>query len=119
MPVRRIKAIDQIESDRNSVALQRGPLVYCFEHSDMGKQNMNFILPDTADIHAECNPGLLDGVVVLKTNVPALSVSDNGLSVSAKNLPVMAIPYYSWANRGEGSMKVWVPRTIGDIKIIP
>ncbi len=119
MPVRRVKANDQVKEDRNSVALQRGPLVYCFEHPDNGTQNMNIIIPDNVKFNAEFKPGLLNGVVVLSGTAPVVSVSSDGLNVSTENKPVMAIPYYSWANRGPGPMQVWMPRKAQDIKIVP
>ncbi|MEI8112522.1 MAG: beta-L-arabinofuranosidase domain-containing protein [Bacteroidia bacterium] len=119
MPVRRVMSIEKVKEDKNLVALQRGPLVYCFEHTDNGKQNMNIVLPDQVKMNAEFNPTLLNGVVVLKGNALVLSVSSDGLKVSTETKPVVAIPYYSWANRGEGPMKVWVPRKIEDVKIIP
>jgi hypothetical protein len=112
-------AIEKVKEDKNSVALQRGPLVYCFEHPDNGVQNMNIVLPDQVKLKAEFNPTLLNGVVVLKGNAPVVSVSSDGLKVSTETKPVVAIPYYSWANRGEGPMKVWVPRQVADVKIIP
>lgn len=119
MPVRRVMAIEKVKEDKNSVALQRGPLVYCFEHPDNGAQNMNIVLSDQVKLNAEFNPSLLNGVVVLKGNAPVVSVSPDGLNVSTETKPVIAIPYYSWANRGEGPMKVWVPRHVADVKIIP
>ncbi|MCX6222680.1 MAG: glycoside hydrolase family 127 protein [Bacteroidia bacterium] len=119
MPVCRIIAIDQVKDDRNSVALQRGPLVYCFEHPDNGNHTMNIILPDNVKFTTEFKPELLNGVVVLKGNAPVVSVSPDGLSATTENKPVTAIPYYSWANRGAGPMQVWMPRKIQDIKIIP
>lgn len=119
MPVRRIKAIDQVKADLNSVALQRGPMVYCFEHADNGTNTMNVILPENVKFNPEYRPELLNGVVVLNGNAPVVSVSPDGLSVSTENKPVTAIPYYSWANRGEGPMQVWVPSKLKDIKIIP
>ena len=119
MPIRRVKATEKVKEDKNSVALQRGPLVYCFEHPDNGIQNMNFILDDHVKMTAEFNPTLLNGVVELKGNAPVLLVSSDGLKVSTEMKPVIAIPYYSWANRGAGPMKVWVPRKIEDVKIIP
>lgn len=119
MPVRRIMAIEKVKENRNSVALQRGPLVYCFEHPDNGAQNMNIVLSDHVKLKAEFNPALLNGVVVLKGNAPVLSVSDDGLKVSTEEKPVIAIPYYSWANRGAGTMKVWIPRKIADVQILP
>lgn len=117
MPVRRVMAIDKVKENINSVALQRGPLVYCFEHPDNGAQNMNIVLHDQVKIDAEFNPNLLNGVVVLKANAPVLLVSSDGLKISTETKPLVAIPYYSWANRGEGAMKVWVPRKIKDVKI--
>lgn len=119
MPVRRVMAIEKVKEDKNSVALQRGPLVYCFEHPDNGAQNMNIVLPDQVKLNAEFNPVLLNGVVVLKGNAPVVSISADGLKVATETKPVVAIPYYSWANRGEGPMKVWVPRQVADVKIIP
>jgi DUF1680 family protein len=119
MPVRRIVAIDQVKDDRNSVSLQRGPLVYCFEHPDNGTYDMNILLPDNVKFNAEFKPDLLNGVVVLKGNAPVVSVSSDGLTVATEYKPVTAIPYYSWANRGAGSMQVWVPRKMQDVKIIP
>jgi Uncharacterized protein conserved in bacteria len=119
MPVRRVMAIEKVKEDKNSVALQRGPLVYCFEHPDNGVQNMNIVLSDQVKLNAEFKPSLLNGVVVLKGNAPVVSVSADGLNVSTETKPVVAIPYYSWANRGEGPMKVWVPRKVADVKIIP
>jgi hypothetical protein len=119
MPVRKVKAIDKVVEDRNCVALQRGPLVYCFEHPDNGAENMNIVLPDEVKMNAEYDAKLLDGVVVLKGETPVVKVSQDGLKVSTENRQVTAIPYYSWANRGEGPMKVWVPRKIESISIIP
>lgn len=119
MPVRRIKAIDQVKEDLNSVALQRGPLVYCFEHPDNGESTMNIVVPDQIKFKAEYKPELLNGVVVLTSNAPVVSISADGLSVSTENKTITAIPYYSWANRGAGSMQVWMPRKMQKIKIVP
>lgn len=119
MPVRRVKANDLVKEDVNSVALQRGPLVYCFEHPDNGAQTRNIIIPDNVKFNAEFKPGLLNGVVVLNGTAPVVSVSSDGLNISTESKPIMAIPYYSWANRGPGFMQVWMPRNVKDIKVIP
>jgi hypothetical protein len=79
---------------------------------------MNIVLPDQVKMDAEFSPTLLNGVVILKGNAPVLSVSSDGLKVTTETKSVMAIPYFSWANRGEGPMKVWVPRKIMDVMII-
>jgi DUF1680 family protein len=49
--------------------------------------------------------GMLNGVVVLKGEGKRVDVVND--NVESKELPVVLIPYYSWANRGEGEMNVW------------
>ena len=70
MPVRRIVATTEIKEDRNRVALQRGPLVYCFEFADNDKKAMNILLPDNISFTTKFNPELLHGVVLLQRDVP-------------------------------------------------
>ncbi|MGA2408688.1 MAG: hypothetical protein ABSF81_18330, partial [Bacteroidales bacterium] len=36
--------------------------------------------------------------------------SSEGLSKQPKTQPFVAIPYYSWCNRGITQMEVWLPR---------
>ena len=117
MPVRRIVAIDKVKDDRNRVALQRGPLVYCFEHLDNGGKAMNLVLPDDTNFTSEFKPDLLNGVVVLQAQTPVATISDDGIKIGSVNSQITAIPYYSWANRGKGQMQVWMPRTIKDIRL--
>jgi DUF1680 family protein len=117
MEVNRVVAIDQVKADRNRVALQRGPLIYCIEHPDNGGKALNIILPDDATFVSEFNPNLLGGVVTLTGELPVVKPADDGLSVMTTKQKVMAIPYYSWCNRGSGQMEVWVPRKVVDLRI--
>ena len=112
MPVRRIIAVGAIKDDSNRVALQRGPLVYCFEHSDNEGKAMNILIPDNINFTSEFKPELLNGIVVLQAEAPVAAVSADGLMVNTEKRKVTAIPYYSWANRGKGQMEIWVPRKI-------
>jgi DUF1680 family protein len=118
MPIRRIVAIEQIKQDLNRVALQRGPLVYCFEHADNNGKVMNIIIPDESEFKSSFKSELLKGVVCIQGQAPVVVFAKDGKSVSTEIKNVTAIPYYSWANRGEGQMQVWMPRKIQDIKII-
>jgi len=115
MPVRRIVAIDAIKDDRNRVALQRGPLVYCFEHVDNDGKAMNIVLPDNISFTSEFKSELLNGIVVLKAEAPVALVSADGLNVGSVKRKITAIPYFSWANRGKGEMELWVPRSISRV----
>ena len=118
MPVRRIVAIEEIEENRNRVALQRGPLVYCFEHADNNGRALNIVVPDSIDFTAEFKTDLLNRVVILQSEAPVLTISEDKLNLSTVSRKVIAIPFYSWANRGNGQMQVWVPREIRDIRVI-
>jgi DUF1680 family protein len=118
MPVRRIIAVDDVKENHNRVALQRGPLVYCFEHVDNNGKAMNLVIPDNITFTAGFKPDLLNGVVVLQAEAPVATVSDDGINISSVSRKITAIPYYSWANRGEGQMQVWIPRKIKDVKIL-
>ena len=97
-------------------ALQRGPLVYCFEHPDNDGKAMNFLIPDDISFNTEFKPDLLNGVMVVQAEAPVAVVSADG-NVSTVKRKVTAIPYYSWANRGKGQMQVWVPRKVTGIKL--
>jgi hypothetical protein len=90
MPVRRIVANEAVAADRNRVALQRGPLVYCAEWPDNPNGHVrNLVLSDNAPLTAEFNAGLLNGVETIRGKTLSLA--------------------YAWANRGRGQMLVWIP----------
>jgi hypothetical protein len=118
MPVRRIAAIDEVKENRNRVAFQRGPLVYCFEHTDNQGKVFNITIPDPVSFTAEYKPIIMNGIVVIQAETPVATISENGLSISTSMKKITGIPYYSWANRGEGQMQVWVPRKITDIRLL-
>jgi DUF1680 family protein len=118
MPVRRIAAIDQVKDDRNRVALQRGPLVYCFEHPDNEGKTMNIIIPDSIPFTAIFKADLLNGVTVLEAQAPVATISGDGMNIISVSKKIRAIPFFAWANRGEGQMQVWMPRKISEIRLL-
>ncbi|MFM7195146.1 MAG: glycoside hydrolase family 127 protein, partial [Bacteroidota bacterium] len=117
MEVRRVVARAEVKEDADRVALERGPLVYCFEHKDNGGRVMNMILPDNAPFTSSFEQDLLGGVQSIEAEVPVAAISDDGMEVHTIVKKVKAIPYYSWANRGQGEMQVWVPRRIAGVKL--
>jgi DUF1680 family protein len=100
------------------VALQRGPLIYCAEWVDNNGKAANILIPEDAKFQASFNAGLLNGVEVLQTEVPVISIDEKAQTVSTNRKMVTAIPYYAWANRGKGEMMVWFPEKVKDIDII-
>jgi DUF1680 family protein len=98
MTIQRLVSHEMVEDNREKVALQRGPLVYCFEGVDSGDRILNHILPDDMEFSAEFHPDLLGGISVIHGNIP-----DSPTAITA-------VPYYTWSHRGIGEMAVWLPR---------
>ena len=99
MPVRRVEANDSVEGNRGRLALQRGPLVYAAEAADNGGRVLDLVLPEEAELDATLRDDLLGGVVAIEGTARR----------DGNEVPFLAIPYFSWANRGPGEMAVWIP----------
>lgn len=119
MDVRRVVANKNVKDDIGKVALQRGPLMFCAEWPDNNGKTSNIIIPDNATMTTEFKPDLLNGVMVIKSEVPAVIVSKDQNSVSTVQRTMTAIPYYSWAHRGKGEMMVWFPTRVANVDLIP
>ena len=107
-----VYASSKVAADTGRACVQRGALVYCAEEVDNGP-----ILPlcfrDGAEPRAlEFEPDTLGGIVPV--TVEGYEAQDGGALYSTKK-PVLVekeirlIPYYTWANRGENQMRVWLP----------
>jgi DUF1680 family protein len=107
------------EQIRNQVAVQRGPVVYCLESNDVkgDVEFANIALNTRARFEPEYRPDLLGGVTVLKTTAQVLSkptkkvVGQYSDVTEQTTFPVEVelIPYFSWNNRKEPKMSVWLP----------
>jgi DUF1680 family protein len=113
MPPTRVYADPRVRHNAARVALTRGPIVYCLEQAD-NRADLNAItLPRKAKLTAKNEPNLLGGVIALTSKAQReIARKQNALYVEArpasKPQKIKAIPYYAWANRGEGAMIVWV-----------
>jgi DUF1680 family protein len=118
MPPRLVTAHPRVDAVRGTVALVRGPLVYCLEHAGLPA---NLVLEDleldtTARIRVSpdadgISPVTLQVTVLGRAAGPAalyrqLSPADEPPAATAT---VAAIPYFLWANRAPGPMRVWIP----------
>ena len=118
MEVKRVVANELVKNDIGKVALQRGPIMYCAEWVDNNSRTSNLIIPANTVFTSEFNPGILNGVMTLKAEVPAVVISSNNENISTQKQSFTAIPYYSWANRGKGEMTVWFPTQVKDIELL-
>jgi DUF1680 family protein len=102
MPVRRVRAHAAVEADRGRAALMRGPVVFCLESADNPFEIKGFGLSAASPIKADYRGSLLGGVTVLQ---------GQGTVGGKATVDFTAVPYYAWANRGQGSMTVWIPES--------
>jgi len=49
---------------------------------------------------------------VLKAKVKSVNIDAASQTISTETKTMTAIPYYAWANRGEGEMTVWFPEQV-------
>jgi len=116
MPVVRLESHPRVFSNRASVALRRGPLVYCVEQADNPDADVwDIHLPNGAELAPAWRPDLLGGVIVLKGNAVAdpaeggtLYATQGTRRADSRPIALTAIPYYAWANREPGPMQVWL-----------
>jgi DUF1680 family protein len=121
-PVRLTVSHPAVDAVRATVAIERGPLVYCLESPDQ---------PDGADLNLvelcvdrplteEIRPDLLgQSVVVVNAHGIIRDTSawagsgwlalDEEPAPTGRPVRLTAIPYHLWANRGPSVMRVFVP----------
>ncbi len=116
MPVERVYANPHVVMDVGRVALTRGPLVYCLEEADNpGGTVQRFKLPRQSEIAVKPS-NLFDGIIQLTAGGEAVDEAEFTplyRTSPPRQAPatLTALPYYLWANRGQGSMVVWIPET--------
>ena len=117
MEVRRVVSHSSVKQNKDRVALQYGPLVYCVEGADNAGLAMNLLLPAGTQFKTNYDPGLLGGINTIRFDAPVIIIHKNGNAVNTTTQKITAIPYFSWNNRGPNEMQVWLPRVIKNIGI--
>lgn len=117
MPVRTVSARNEVKADESRIAIQRGPLIYCIEGADNDMKAMNIVATKDIDFKEEIGNVMDEKVIILKGNLPAVTINEDGKSVRTEMKTIKAIPYYTWCNRGSNEMQVWLPTNIKNIRI--
>jgi DUF1680 family protein len=118
MPVRAVGAHPAVDAVRGCVALQRGPLVYCFEQrdqpDDVSLDHLSIDVDETIDVatgpdasvtlHGAGRSGAADAG-------PGELYRPLAKTAPSEGTPVRwsAVAYHRWANRGVTPMRVWMP----------
>ncbi len=113
-----VVADEKVSEDAGKVAVVRGPIVYCAEEADNGKALREIHIKTPADLTEEITGEF--GYDVVKITADACRIKSDGAEISSTSLyktytgrtiedmKVKLIPYYLWANRGEGEMSVYL-----------
>jgi len=123
MPIRPIEPHPYLRENAGRVALMRGPLLYCVEGADNpGVDLRDVVLP--AEIVGERHVAAdLGNAVVLR--LPAQvrppdkqwggrlyrPATPHLARPAGRPVELTAIPYYAWANRAPGPMRIWLRKT--------
>lgn len=108
--VHRVEANSNVVADRGKVALERGPIVYCLEGVDNNNFYGNMSIPDEAILTTTFDKNTLNGIEIIRGEGVLSPTSKEGVAAPSKKQSFVAIPYYSWSNRGTTQMEIWLPR---------
>lgn len=125
MEVRCMEANPKVREDMGRVAFTRGPVCYCMEEADNGK-DLHLL---RADVEKLCKEGpdavttveksweLGHEMCILKVPGKRQEPGRDGGALYHDYAPqkeadvtLTLVPYYAWNNRGAGEMSVWVRR---------
>jgi DUF1680 family protein len=93
----------RVDAIRGCAAIERGPLVYCFEQADQPTRLDELIVG--------AGTPLTERAVTLDGVGPTIAVTVTG--PPGPEAAAVAIPYFQWDNRGLGAMRVWIPSLAG------
>jgi DUF1680 family protein len=121
MAVQRIEAHPNVTNDLGHVALRRGPLVYCLEEVDHDANVHAIELPMATPLTAAFEPHLLNGICVIRGEAQVRETAHWSGQLyrpvrhtGTRTVPITAVPYYAWNNRGQGKMTVWIKAVNGE-----
>ncbi len=116
MDVKLVEGHPRIEEVRNQIAIKRGPIVYCIESPDLPKNTeiLDVYFKGDTPLNAEFMPDFLGGITVIKGEVMIRQDKSEGMYQTVtkpqwQSFKTKFIPYFSWSNRGQAEMTVFVP----------
>jgi len=133
MPVTAVGAHPYLDAVRGTLAVVRGPIVYCLEHHDVACSVDDVVfsprsLVDSSPLNVSSDDPILNRAITLPvvervphaealysavgTGGPGAEVTGEPIHDADKNaaLSAVLIPYFLWGNREPGPMRVWLRR---------
>jgi uncharacterized protein len=120
MPVREIISDERVGADKEKVAFQRGPLIFCAEWPDNNTGNVrDLVIKKDASVTSEFDQSLLGGTQTITTTGMQTRKTVDGKITLLGEEKVRLIPYALWNNRGPGQMTVWLPSATSSAHPLP
>jgi len=118
MTIKYIESHPFVRENIEKVAIKRGPLVYCAEKADNKDDDVwNYIINLNGKFEQENSKIGSKRIIKLKVQGYFEEIKDwegrlykqlrNG-DMETKEIKMTLVPYFSWANREEGPMNVWL-----------
>jgi DUF1680 family protein len=114
MPVERIESHPSVRHNCGTIALKRGPMVYCIEEVDNGADIADLRLPRKSRFS-------LVSKKISDEKVPFVTAKGyrrekrvwtgklyEPVQTPLREVRIKAVPYFLWNNRGNGEMRVWI-----------
>lgn len=110
--VKKVKANPLVKADRERLAVEYGPIVYCAEFADNNGKVGDKIISDAGTFSIRFRPDLLNGVNTLtgrSTAYTPVEGANEANEYTSAECNLTLIPYYARSHRDIGEMLVWLP----------
>ncbi|MFR5876034.1 MAG: glycoside hydrolase family 127 protein [Eubacterium sp.] len=102
--IKMIKCSNRVRQNTDKVAVTRGPIVYCIEETDNGKNLQMLKISKSPEF-------ILDGDIIIADGYREKDCEQLYAEYSEpeqEKVKIKFIPYYKWGNRGENEMSVYI-----------
>lgn len=120
MPLNRVLCNEKVAANRDRIAFEKGPLVYCFESCDNGGNIFDLVFePEVVKLETKTKSNeKLKGAREIALDVVRMKRGEDN-SYEKETIEAVMVPYCVWGNRGDGQMQVWMARNESSADIPP
>jgi DUF1680 family protein len=108
----------RLDASRGTVAVQRGPVIYCLEQVDLPQDvdSEDVYLSEATVLHVAAAPEGSDTPAITASGAAVRESTGEPLSSGVRTRPgereigrLTLVPYFRWGNRRQAAMRVWIP----------
>ena len=113
-----VAAHPEVRADAGRVAIVKGPIVYCLEEKDNGRNLASIVVDPATPLSEHFDSTLFGGTVVVKLHGKKITNDGWGNELykpagfTTEPVELTAVPYCLWGNRGRNEMLVWLKASV-------